>query len=52
MTYFAYNADISVGDIWSLHLKNQNIELNAVICKNEKGAPTHNNTSAKSRAAR
>jgi len=80
--HFAYNADISVGDIWSLHLKNQNIKHNAVICKNEKGmelvstalnlgyiqaesatiedildgqargAPTHNNTSAKSRAAR
>ncbi len=80
--HFAYNADISVGDIWSLHLKDQNIKHNAVICKNEKGmelvatirddgyiraepatiedildgqargAPTHNNTSAKSRAAR
>ncbi len=80
--HFAYNADISVGDIWSLHLKNQNIKHNSVICKNEKGmeafaaarkygyvkaepvtiedildgqargAPTHNNTSAKSRAAK
>jgi coenzyme F420 hydrogenase subunit beta len=80
--HFAYNSDISVGDIWSFHLKSQNIKHNAVICKNEKGmeivesvlnhgfiqaepstienildgqargAPTHNNTSAKSRASK
>lgn len=80
--HFAYNADISLGDIWSFHLKGQNIKHNAVICRTQKGsyfflgaykhgylhiepakieaildgqargAPTHNNTSAKSRAAR
>lgn len=80
--HFAYNADISMGDIWSFHLKDQNIKHNAVICKTQKGtdifsaahkkgflhtepakieeildgqargAPTHNNTSAKSKAAR
>lgn len=80
--HFAYNADISVGDIWSFHLKNQNIKYNAIVCKNEKGAnilaaahkhgyihvepakieeildgqargaPTHNNSSAKNRAGR
>jgi len=78
--HFAYDADISVGDIWSYHLKDLNIKYNAIICKNDRGArvlsvacdagyihledsdiyevfdgqsrvaPTHNNTSAKSRA--
>lgn len=80
--HFAYDADISVGDIWSYHLKNENIKYNSIICKNDKGdrvlsaahdsgyihlenegigevldgqsrgAPTHNNTSAKNRAGK
>lgn len=80
--HFAYNADISVGDIWLYHLKNKKIKYNSIICKNEKGtsilsaahddgyihlentnideildgqargAPTHNNTSAKSKAGK
>ena len=80
--HFAYNADISVGDIWSYNQKNKNIKFNCIINKSEvgskvisaahedgyiflenakieeiidgqsRGAPTHNNTSAKSMAAK
>jgi coenzyme F420 hydrogenase subunit beta len=78
--HFANNADISLGDIWSYHLKDKSIKHNSIICRNTEGAeilnaarnkryiqldpasieeildgqsraaPTHNNTSAKSRA--
>lgn len=80
--HFGYNADISLGDIWSYHLKNETIKYNSIIAKNTKasgllkeadhagyiilkdlpvtdildgqarGAPTHNNTSAKSKAGK
>jgi coenzyme F420-reducing hydrogenase beta subunit len=79
--HFAYNADISVGDIWSFHLKTHKIKYNSIISRSDRGseilsackasgyiqlegvqiedvldgqsrgAPTHNNTSAKSKAA-
>jgi coenzyme F420-reducing hydrogenase beta subunit len=35
--HFAYNADLSVGDIWSYHLKNKNFKINSIISKNQKG---------------
>lgn len=80
--HFAYDADISLGDIWSYHLKDKNIKHNSIVCRNTKGsdilhtahnegylhvnpatieeildgqsrgAPTHNNTSAKSKAGK
>ena len=80
--HFAYEADISIGDIWSYNLRNKNIKYNAIISKTPagseilktvwqaeqihmaevpaddvldgqaRGAPTHNNTSAKRRAGK
>lgn len=35
--HFAYNADVSVGDIWSYHLKDLNIKYNAAISRSETG---------------
>ena len=35
--HYGYDADISVGDIWSYHLKNNPIKHTALIIKNDKG---------------
>ena len=34
--HYGYDADISVGDIWSYHLKNNPIKHTALVIKNEK----------------
>ncbi|MDP6843843.1 MAG: Coenzyme F420 hydrogenase/dehydrogenase, beta subunit C-terminal domain, partial [Rhodospirillales bacterium] len=40
--HFGYNADISVGDVWSMHLKNDPVKHSGLLIRNRCGRDFHN----------